>query len=260
MITLTMPPRPQPRRLVGVSLKMYFDLPGTLSYIRGVLQLDGQAWNSRIDLFVIPDFVSLTESARILESSSVLLGAQDTFWEDKGAYTGEVSPLVLRQAGARIVEIGHAERRAAFGETDDWVTKKAVAAAKNGLIPLVCIGERTHHNIASAAVGAAVAECKPQVTSVLAAIPDNVEVILAYEPVWAIGAKEPADPDHVVNVTTELRKLTAGRRGLTRIVYGGSAGPGTYAKIASGVDGLFLGRFAHDINNLKAVIEEVGGV
>jgi triosephosphate isomerase len=254
-----MPPLPRPRRIVGVSLKMYFDLPATLSYVRGVLQLDGDAWNARIDLFVIPDFVSLTESARILESSSIMLGAQDTFWEDAGAHTGEVSPLVLRQAGARIVEIGHAERRALFGETDEWVAKKAGAAARNGLIPLVCIGERTHHSSVSAAVGTAIQECTPQVKAVLAAVPEDQEVILAYEPVWAIGAKEPADADHVVNVTKELRKLAAGRSGATRIVYGGSAGPGTFAKIAEGVDGLFLGRFAHDINNLKKVIGEVGG-
>ncbi|KAH7120823.1 Triosephosphate isomerase [Dendryphion nanum] len=254
-----MPPVPRPRRIVGVSLKMYYDLQDTLSYVRGVHQLDGEAWNARVDLFVIPDFVTLMESARILESSSVMLGAQDTFWEDKGAYTGEVSPAVLRQAGARIVEIGHAERRALFGETDESVAKKAGAAARNGLIPLVCIGEKTHHSIASAAVGAAVQECKPQVTSVLAAVPDDVEVILAYEPVWAIGAAAPADPDHVVNVTKELRKLVTSRKGTTRIVYGGSAGPGTFSKIAEGVDGLFLGRFAHDINNLKKVIGEVGG-
>ncbi|KAF2730851.1 Triosephosphate isomerase [Polyplosphaeria fusca] len=254
-----MPPLPRPRRIVGVSLKMYFDLQSTLSYVRGVYQLDGEAWNARLDLFVIPDFVTLMESARILESSSVMLGAQDTFWEDKGAYTGEVSPLMLRQAGVKIVELGHAERRAQFGETDEWVAKKAGAAARNGIVPLVCIGERTHHNIASAAVGAAIEECKPQVTSVLAAVPDDVEVILAYEPVWAIGAAEPANPDHVVNVTKALRQLAAGRKGTTRILYGGSAGPGTFAKIAEGVDGLFLGRFAHDINNLKKVIEEVGG-
>jgi len=238
---------------------MYFDLPSTLSYVRGMLQLDGDAWNARLDLFVIPDFVTLMESARILEPSSIMLGAQDSFWEDKGAYTGEVSSVVLRQAGARIVELGHAERRAMFGETDEWVAKKAGAAARNGLIPLVCIGERSHSSVASAAVGAAIEECRTQVTSVLAAVPDDTEVILAYEPVWAIGAAQPADADHVVNVTKELRKLAAGRQGVTRILYGGSAGPGTYAKIAEGVDGLFLGRFAHDLHNLKKVIEEVGG-
>ncbi|KAJ4359863.1 uncharacterized protein N0V89_000419 [Didymosphaeria variabile] len=255
-----MPPVSRPRRIVGVSLKMYFDLPSTLSYIRGMLQLDGLAWNARIDLFVIPDFVSLVSAADILQPSSILLGAQDTHWEDKGAYTGEVSPVVLQQAGAKIVEIGHAERRKLFGETDETVAKKAGAAARNGLIPLVCIGERTHNTTSpSAAVGAAIQECTPQVTSVLAAMPDDSEVILAYEPVWAIGAKEPADADHVVNVTKELRRLAGSRKGVTRILYGGSAGPGTFAKISEGVDGLFLGRFAHDMQNLKKVVEEVGG-
>jgi triosephosphate isomerase len=255
-----MPPLTRPRRIVGVSLKMYFDLPATLSYVRGMLQLDGLAWNARLDLFVIPDFISLVSAADILQPSSILLGAQDTHWEDKGAYTGEVSPVVLQQAGAKIVEIGHAERRALFGETDESVAKKAGAAARNGLIPLVCIGERTHNTTSpSAAVGAAISECTPQVVSVLAAVPDDSEVILAYEPVWAIGAKEPADADHVVNVTKELRRLAGGRKGVTRILYGGSAGPGTFAKIAEGVDGLFLGRFAHDMQNLKKVIEEVGG-
>ncbi|KAK7187812.1 hypothetical protein DPSP01_010857 [Paraphaeosphaeria sporulosa] len=255
-----MPPLTRPRRIVGVSLKMYFDLPSTLSYVRGMLQLDGLAWNARLDLFVIPDFVALVSAAEILQPSSILLGAQDTHWEDKGAFTGEVSPVVLQQAGAKLVELGHAERRALFGETDESVAKKAGAAARNGLVPLVCIGERTHNTTSpSAAVGAAISECTPQVTSVLAAVPDDSEVILAYEPVWAIGAKEPADADHVVNVTKELRRLAGGRKGVTRILYGGSAGPGTFAKIAEGVDGLFLGRFAHDMQNLKKVIEEVGG-
>ena len=253
-----MPPIPRPRRIVGVSLKMYFDLDSSLRYIQGVHSLDPLAWNARLDLFIIPDFITLLDASRILSSSSIYLGAQDTFHEDRGAYTGEVSPLVLSQAGVKIVEIGHAERRALFGETDEVVAKKAAAAARNGMIPLVCIGEKTHHSIASAAVGTAIEECRPQVLSVLAAVPDDAEVILAYEPVWAIGAKEPADADHVVLVTNALREMAAGRKGTTRIVYGGSAGPGTFERIKEGVDGLFLGRFAHDIRNLKKVIEEVG--
>ena len=127
------------------------------------------------------------------------------------------------------------------------------------MVPLVCVGEVTRETTsASAGVGRAVEECRVQVESVLKAVPDECEVIFAYEPVWAIGAKEPADADHVVNVTGELRRMAAGRKGLTRILYGGSAGPGTFGKIKDGVDGLFLGRFAHDIHNLKKVIEEVG--
>jgi triosephosphate isomerase len=253
----TMTTTPRPRRLVGVSLKMYYDLPSTLRYIQGVLELDGLAWNARLDLFIIPDFISITSAASILQPSSILLGAQDAFWKDEGPYTGEVSARTLSQAGVRIVEIGHAERRALFGETDWSVAMKAGAIARNGMVPLVCIGERTHGAIASAAVGMAVEECRPQVMSVLTAVPEDVEVILAYEPVWAIGAAEPADADHVVNVTKEIRKMARGRKGVTRIVYGGSAGPGTFARIADGVDGLFLGRFAHDIQNLKLVIEEL---
>lgn len=132
----------------------------------------------------MPDFITILEAARILGSSHIILGAQDTFWKDDGPYTGEVSPRVLQQADVNIVEIGHAERRAMFRETDEQVAQKAGAAAEHGLIPLVCIGKRTHHNIASAAVGMAIEECRPQVMSVLAAVPDDVEVILAYEPVW----------------------------------------------------------------------------
>jgi triosephosphate isomerase len=91
------------------------------------------------------------------------------------------------------------------------------------------------------------------------AVPDDAELIIAYEPVWAIGAEEPADADHVVGVTKAIRQMAEGRDGLTRILYGGSAGPGTYKMIADSVDGLFLGRFAHDLRNLKQVITEIGG-
>jgi len=109
-----------PRRIVGVSLKMYFDLFNSIRYVQGVYQFDELAWNERVDLFVVPDFTIL-EAARMLEFSHIMLGAQDTFWKDDGPYTGEVSPRVLQQASDKIVEIGHAERRAMFGETDEQV-------------------------------------------------------------------------------------------------------------------------------------------
>jgi len=245
------------RRIVGTSLKMYFDLESTTKYLEGVAALAEHADSHNVDLFVIPDFLSISEGRRILKATSVLLGAQDTFWEDKGAYTGEVSPLSLAQAGVRIVEVGHAERRRIFGETDDQVALKCTAAARNGLIPLVCAGEKASSSIASAAVGLAVEEVRPQVLSAVRAVPDDVEIIIAYEPVWAIGAAEPAGADHVVSVTKAIREMVSGRKGTTRILYGGSAGPGTYKKLVDGVDGLFLGRFAHDLGNLRMVIEEV---
>ena len=246
------------RRIVGTSLKLYFDLPSTTKYLEGVAALSKHADSHNVDLFVIPDFLSICEGRRLLQATNVLLGAQDTFWEDKGAYTGEVSPVSLAQAGVRIVEVGHAERRRIFGETDDQVALKCAAAARNGLIPLVCVGERASGPIASAAVGLAVEEVRPQVVSAVRAVPGDAEIIIAYEPVWAIGAAEPAGADHVVHVTKAIREMVGGRKGMTRILYGGSAGPGTYKKLVDGVDGLFLGRFAHDLGNLEKVIKEVG--
>jgi triosephosphate isomerase len=237
---------------------MYFDLPRTLKYVKGLAELDTVAKEHGIDLFVIPDFVSLIEARKILEGTSVMLGAQDVFWEDKGAYTGEVSPVTLQQVGVKIVELGHAERRRIFAETDEQICKKAAAAIRNNLIPLICIGEKTHSSIASEAVGVAISECRQQVLSALSAVPSDAEIILAYEPVWAIGASQPANPDHVVNVAKELKVMTKDREGVTRILYGGSAGPGTFTKIAEAVDGLFLGRFAHDLKNVSEVIAEVG--
>ncbi|KAK5150190.1 hypothetical protein LTS14_010319 [Recurvomyces mirabilis] len=257
-----MPPIPPQRekRIVGTSLKLYFDLPSTLNYIDAVAQLSSAAEEANVDLFVIPDFVTLLPAAEKLKNTSVQLGAQDCWYEDRGAFTGEVSPVVLKQAGVKIVEIGHAERRRLFGETDQDVAKKAAAIVRNGMVPLICIGEKSKGSgIASAAVGQAVSECTTQITAALSQLPSEAEVILAYEPVWAIGASEPAGADHVVAVTQQLRALIkgTGRTGRTRILYGGSAGPGTFGKLKDGVDGCFLGRFAHDVGNLGKVIQEM---
>lgn len=256
-----MPPLPTQRekRLVGTSLKLYFDLPSTLRYIDAVAQLSSRAEAANVDLFIIPDFVSLYPAAEKLKDTSVQLGAQDTYFEDKGAFTGEVSPVTLSQVGVKIVEIGHAERRRLFGETDEDVAKKAAAVVRNGMVPLICIGEKTKGSIASAAVGQAVSECSTQIKAALSLLPSEAEIILAYEPVWAIGAAEPAGADHVVAVTQQLRAVVkeTGRSGRCRILYGGSAGPGTFGKLKDGVDGCFLGRFAHDVGNLGKVIEEM---
>lgn len=237
---------------------MYFDLHSTRKYLHGVKELDQLAISQNVELFVIPDFISITEAFGILEGTNVILGAQDVFWEDSGAYTGEVSARTLKAAGVSLVEIGHAERRRIFGETDEQVALKVAAAARHGLLPLICVGEKSSSPIASAAVGMAIEEVRPQVESAVRVVPDGRDIIIAYEPVWAIGASEPAGADHVIAVTKAIREMVELRRGTTRILYGGSAGPGTYERLKEGVDGLFLGRFAHDLGNLRKVIEEVG--
>ena len=229
-------PTKREKRIVGTSLKMYFDLPSTLRYIDSVAALASAADKADVDLFVIPDFVTILPSKAKLGGTNVWVGAQDCYSEDTGPYTGEVSLVTLKQAGVQIVEIGHAERRRLFGETDADVAKKTAAIVKNGMVPLVCIGEKNNSKIASQAVGIAVSECKPQVEAALSLISDDAEVIFGYEPVWAIGATEPAGADHVTAVAQSLRAMLADRKGRTRILYGGSAGPGIWKALSSGVD------------------------
>ena len=242
----------RPRPLVGVSLKMYFSLARTRSYLADVAALGPDVAASGVDAFVIPDFLNITTAADLLRGTPVAVGAQDASWEDFGALTGEVSPAALREAGVRFVEIGHAERRRMFAEDDIVTARKAAAAARNGLVPLVCIGENVRIDVEDAA--------RTTISQVLAAledVPADAEVAIGYEPNWAIGQTEPAPPEHVVGVTTRLREALAHRSGLTRILYGGSAGPGLFTQVADGVDGLFLGRFAHDVANFRAVIDEI---
>lgn len=243
---------------------MYFDIPKTQSYLSSVLSwlpttLPKLSHPTRV--FFLPDFVTLQESARIAAEGSkdLIVGAQHTHSDDAGAFTGEVSPKVLAQAGAKILEMGHAERRRLYGETDDGVVRKAVGAARNGLTPLICVGEISKEG----GVEKATEECWVQVKDVFSQLPKGSPVILAYEPVWAIGASQPATPSHVVEVTQALRKKCAEEVGWTgdelTILYGGSAGPGTFEKIKEGVDGLFLGRFAHDPEAFRRTVEEIGG-
>ncbi len=248
-----------PKRLVGVNTKMYFDLPTTTSYISAVSKIAPPA-NSPTGIFIIPSYPYLAAAKDILEATpQVLLGAQNCHAEDAGAHTGEVSPLMLKQMGCSMVILGHAERRSApFNESDATVAAKAKAVVRNGMIPLVCIGEKDRSNIMSEGVGIAIRECSSQVMEVLQAIPGDGPIIFAYEPVWAIGAQEPASADHVLAVAKSLKNLVGndGKREV-RILYGGSAKPGTWATLKAGLDGLFLGRFAHDVDNFEKVIREV---
>ncbi|AEO55059.1 Triosephosphate isomerase-like protein [Thermothelomyces thermophilus ATCC 42464] len=265
------------RPVVGVSTKMYFSHARTTAFVSSVLALLREApgaaalLRDRVDAFVAPDFVSIpaTRAAVIVEAEAgagagagagarLVVGAQDCAAADEGPYTGEVSPAVLRELGCGLAEVGHAERRRLFGESDDLVRRKAAAAARNGLVPLVCVGEE----VVSPGVRAAAEEVLGQVKAVLDGLDGEADVILAYEPVWAIGAPEPASAEHVRGVARLVRESEAvrGRPGRTRIVYGGAAGPGLWGRLGGEVDGLFLGRFAHQPEQFVKMLYEVAGM
>ncbi|KAJ5133354.1 triosephosphate isomerase [Penicillium atrosanguineum] len=267
-----------PEKLLLISLKMYFTPERTLSYVRGLLDPTNEIVNpqnrEKLLLALIPDFLTIWPCADIIrEYESKLaasgiptspppfyLGAQDCMWEEYGAYTGEVSPAAIKSLGCSIVELGHAERRAIFGETDEQTARKAAATSAQGMVPLVCVGEVTAPGaIASAAVGQAVSECAVLVQAVLNAIPAEAPVIFAYEPVWAIGKPKPAGVDHVAAVVDGIRGVIGSRPGTARVLYGGSAGPGLWGAggLGRAVDGMFLGRFAHEIEGVRKVVREV---
>lgn len=257
-----MPAPARQRYIVGVSLKMYFSHAGTVDWCRAVAQLarthpaitDGTA-----ELFVIPDYLSVTDAREIL-GDDVAVGAQDLSTEDVGAFTGEVSGATIAEVGCTVVEVGHAERRRLFGETDDIVRAKVAAALRNGLTPVLCLGEQDQGDPADA-----VAECIRQLDDAMRAARsagDFGRIIVAYEPAWAIGAAEPAPPDYIRAVCAPLREYVHAQSGEERsaVIYGGSAGPGLLTRIADAVDGIFLGRFAHDPVAVAGVLDEASAL
>jgi triosephosphate isomerase (TIM) len=195
-------------------------------------------------LWFHPPAVSLAALSQAMQGRpDIRVGAQNAHWELKGAFTGEISIPMVMEAGARIVLAGHSERRHLFGETDEQVAKKARAALAAGITPLVCVGEtlaereggRTEHVIVRQ-LGALLAVLEPA---------DWARLVLAYEPVWAIGTGKNATPDDAAQIH-ELIRMELGRnsvRGRVPILYGGSVNPGNVASLLTRpqLDGVLVG-------------------
>jgi triosephosphate isomerase len=237
---------------------MYFGFTQTLDWCAGVAELATQCpvvVDGSTEFFVVPSTPMLAFVAPMLARARVGLGAQDLSEHDSGAYTGDVSGAMLAAAGCRYVEVGHAERRRLHGETDALVAAKTDAALRNGLTPVLCVGESEPVSPSGAA-----ARALSQLESALAvarAADRRARVIVAYEPMWAIGAPLPAPVDHISEVCFSLReKLDADPDFHGSIIYGGSAGPGLLGVLGKAVDGLFLGRFAHQITAIASVLNE----
>ncbi|HEY0188153.1 MAG TPA: triose-phosphate isomerase family protein [Cellulomonas sp.] len=248
-----MTPRSGRRPLAAVSLKTYLGQASTLAWLAGVRSaVPGRAG---VDLLVLPVATALADAVRVLGPVGVRIGAQDCSWTPPGAYTGELPAELLAEVGATVVEIGHAERRGVLGEEAAVTAAKAGAAHRAGLVPLLCVGEDEGVSPETAA-----ARCAAQVDAALREVPADAPVLIAYEPVWAIGAEQPAGPDHVRAVCRRLRTHLDAQRPDHRLLYGGTAGPGSFTRLHPDVDGLFLGRRAHDVAALAEVIEEMARV
>ncbi|MEO5535838.1 MAG: triose-phosphate isomerase family protein [Pseudolysinimonas sp.] len=239
--------------VVGVSFKMYFSHARARQWFAEVASSLGghpALATGRVELFVLPTYLQIADAVEALSNTPIRVGAQDVAATDEGSFTGEVSAAELAEIGATIAEVGHLERRALYGETDDIVAAKTAAALRAGLTPLICVGgsERDDDDAGRAAV--------EQLERALAAAPTG-RVLVAYEPGWAIGAAQPAPASHIAAVSGALRaSLSESERAGSAVLYGGSAGPGLLTELNGAVDGLFLGRFAHDPAQLARVVDD----
>jgi triosephosphate isomerase len=240
------------RPLIVVSLKMYLGVAATRAWVGEVVDVAARLdTGAGIELAVLPTFPLLESTAKTLAGTGIRWGAQDVAASVDGAQTGEVSVEVLAELGCRYVEIGHVERRRLFGEDDAMIQAKVRQVVGAGLVPLYCVGEAER-----GAPSEAARACLAQVQRLLE-VAAGKEVVVAYEPVWAIGASAPAPAEYVADVCEHLQARLDSYAGRSRLLYGGAAGPGTYQSLGPAVDGLFLGRFAHDTRALAQVVTEV---
>ncbi len=213
------------------------------------------------DVVIAPPFTALHALSNALEreSCSVALAAQNMHHEEKGAYTGEISPVMLNELGARWVILGHSERRHIFGEQDDVISKKVTSAIRHGIGPILCIGETLEQREA----GNTFSVLRNQVDSGLADVsPDDiVKVVLAYEPVWAIGTGKTASPEQAQEAHAFVRGLLASKYGSAvaeqiRILYGGSVKPSNASELLAkpDVDGALVGGAALEPDSFAGIV------
>lgn len=246
--------------VIAANWKMHKTLAETKEFINRFKKEMGAVLSSRqVEVVLIPPFTALKQAVDAVEGSTVKIGAQNMYWEEKGAYTGEISPVMLRDAGCTYVVLGHSERRQFFGETDEWVNKKVKAAFAHGLIPIVCVGEK----LAEREAGATELVVRKQVEGSLAGL-DAEQVagmVIAYEPVWAIGTGKTAsekDAQHVSNfirgVLAEMVERQAAEQ--VRIQYGGSVKPGNAKGLMAqpDVDGALVGGASLGPESFAAII------
>ena len=199
-----------------------------------------------VDIMIAPPFTALTHVASLVKNSRVALGAQDLFWEKEGAYTGQIAPGMLTEAGCRYVIIGHSERRQHFGETDETVNKKIAAALTAGLAPILCIGESEAQREADETFSVLDKQIKRGLKDLFAN--DLGELVIAYEPIWAIGTGKTATSEQAQQVHQFLRGLLVDLFNeqfarSVRILYGGSVKPDNIAELMSmeDIDGALVG-------------------
>jgi len=208
---------------------------------------------------VAPPFTALSAAAQALENSPFHVSSQDAFWAEGGAFTGEISPKMLADAGCRFAIVGHSERRQFFHETDESVNKKAAALAAQGLIPIVCVGETLKERQEGQAFPVVERQIAEGLKGLAGMKPDAL--VIAYEPVWAIGTGQTATPEQAQEIQAFIRGLlekvfSGPTAGGMRILYGGSVKPDNIAELMAmkDVDGALVGGASLEVKSFARIV------
>ena len=246
------------KKVIAANWKMYKTPDETFAFLQTFLrEVSG---HNRDEIVICPPFVDIHTAVQAVRHSNVQIGAQDMYWEKEGAFTGEVSARMLLAAGCTHVIIGHSERRQFFGETDDTVNRKLLAALDAGLVPIVCVGE-----VLQEREGGLTEEIlRRQCTGAFRTISGDraAPIIVAYEPVWAIGTGKTATPAIAADAHRVIRAEAAKAfgqvaAGNVRILYGGSVKPDNANALMSQseIDGALVGGASLDSKSFTAVVK-----
>jgi triosephosphate isomerase len=247
--------------IIAGNWKMNKTVAEAETLVAGIIQaLEGQ---TAVEVVCCPPATALATAGKAMEGSSLYLGAQNMHWEASGAFTGEVSPTMLKELYCRYVIIGHSERRTIFGETDEEVNKKVKAARAAGLRAIVCVGETLDER----ENGTTTEVVERQITGAYADIAEAevAETVVAYEPVWAIGTGKTATPEMAQEVHATIRAKLASlysedTAAKVRIQYGGSMKPANAAELLSqpDIDGGLIGGAALDARSFVDIVLAAG--
>jgi len=211
------------------------------------------------EVVICPPFTNIAAAVAGAHGTHIRIGAQNLYWAKEGAFTGEISASMIRACGCTHVIVGHSERRQYFGETDETVLKRTVAALEAGLTPIVCVGELLEHREAGKTEAVMVEQCRNGITPLT---PEQfARIVIAYEPVWAIGTGKTATPEIAADAHRLLRGTIRARYGqaageAVRILYGGSVKPDNVRSLMAQpeIDGVLVGGASLDANSFASIV------
>ncbi|MFH0994608.1 MAG: triose-phosphate isomerase [Pseudomonadota bacterium] len=243
--------------LIAGNWKMYKTVAEAVETARELVQYTAAV---NVDVMIAPPFTALAPVAEVVRGTSVSLGAQNLFWKNEGAYTGEISPVMLSDIGCKYAIIGHSERRQYFGDTDESVNAKIRAALQHQLIPVFCVGETETQREARETFSVLDKQVTKGLEGFSSEALSNI-LVIAYEPVWAIGTGKTATIDQVQEVHAFLRSLVEKRfdnllAKTVRILYGGSVKPDNVTEIMNmpDVDGALVGGASLTAKGFNSII------